>query len=324
MLSLVIPVYKNEASLPELVEELKKLAGQLTAPLEVVFVVDGSPDNSFVWLREHLAGLPFSAQLLLHSRNFGSFAAIRTGLRQASGDYFAVLAADLQEPVSLVADFHRALAGGDADVAIGLREGRSDPFFSRLFSGLFWWSYRKLVFPDIPPGGVDVFACNRACRDELLKLEELNSSLVGLLFWVGFKRKLVPYSRAERKHGKSAWTFGRKLKYLLDSVYSFSDLPIRMLKWVGMLALVLAMVVGLVVLVTRLTGGIPVPGYTPIVLAIVFFGGLNALGLGVLGEYVWRTFENTKRRPLAIVKSAQTFEARHEQRQAVRSSAGTL
>jgi glycosyltransferase involved in cell wall biosynthesis len=309
MFSLVIPVYKNEASLPELLTELQRLTKMVKGPLEVVFVVDGSPDQCFPWLREHLAGQPFRSKLLLHSRNFGSFAAIRTGLGAATGPYFAAMAADLQEPITLAAEFFEVLASEEADIAIGFREGRSDPLLSRLFSALFWGGYRALVFSNIPPGGVDVFGCNKACRDELLKLEELNSSLVGLLFWVGFRQKLVKYERAARKHGKSAWSFGRKFRYLLDSVYSFSDLPIRLLMWVGLLAIGVATGLGGIVLTARIAGKIPVSGYTATMLTIVFFGGLNSFGLGVLGEYVWRTFENTKRRPLAIIRSVSDFEA---------------
>jgi glycosyltransferase involved in cell wall biosynthesis len=277
-----------------------------------VFVVDGSPDGSWALLKDRLPYQPFRTKLCLHSRNFGAFAAVRTGLREASGDFIAVMAADLQEPVSLIASFFGTLAQGDVDIVVGRREGRSDPLLTKLFSAIFWGAYRKLVIPEIPQGGVDVFACTRACRDELLRLEETNSSLVGLLYWVGFRRQEIGYRRAARVHGTSAWSFGRRLRYLLDSVYSFSDLPIRVLKWSGVLTLVSATLFGLVVVYARLTERIDVPGYAATVLTIVFFGGLNSLGLGVLGEYVWRTFENTKRRPLAIVMSTKSFEGRNE------------
>lgn len=251
MFSLVIPVYKNEGSLPDLLSELRVLTSSLTGALEVVFVVDGSPDNCFVWLREHLKSQPFASKLCLHSRNFGAMAAVRTGLAQAAGPYFAVMAADLQEPISLAAESFSLLAADEADVAIAAREGREDPFPSSLFSSVFWWAYRKFVIADIPSGGVDVFGCNRACRDELLRLEELNSSIIGLLFWVGFRRRLVPYRRASRKHGKSAWTFTRKVRYLFDSVYSFSDLPIRLLKWIGIWVASIALCLGFAVFFVR-------------------------------------------------------------------------
>lgn len=308
--SLIIPVYRNEASLPELMAACRELAKSMTQPLEVVCVIDGSPDSSAAWLREHLPEQPFASQLCEHSRNFGSFAAIRTGLGAARGDCFAVMAADLQEPISLAKAFFERLSANLADVTIGVREGRNDPLTSSLGSKVFWWLYRRLVLPELPPGGVDMFGCTREVRDMLLTLHERNSSLVGQLFWVGFRRAEVGYLRQPRKHGESAWTFSRKLRYLLDSVYSFSDLPISLLKWLGAGALLTATLSGLVILTARLAGLIEVPGYTATILAVMFFGGLNALGLGVIGEYVWRTYENTKGRPLAITARHQTFDTK--------------
>lgn len=307
MNSLVIPVYKNEESLPTLLDQLDALADSLNGELELVFVVDGSPDNCLALLRQQLPTRRFKSVLCAHSRNFGSFAAIRTGLAEATGERVAVMAADLQEPPSMARDFFERLKQGDVDIVIGKRTGRADPLFSRLSSSLFWWAYRKLVLPEVTPGGVDVFGCTRKCRDVLLQLNERNSSLVGLLFWVGFQRAEVPYERLPRPHGRSAWTWSKKLRYLFDSIYSFSDLPIRLLTRLGVGSMVLAAVVGTVVLIARLVGSIPVPGYTPLILAVVFFGGLNAFGIGLLGDYVWRTFENTKGRPLAIVADRTQF-----------------
>jgi glycosyltransferase involved in cell wall biosynthesis len=305
--SLVIPVYRNEDSLPELVAACESLRQSLSMKLEVVFVVDGSPDGSAAWLRKNLPAQRFSSQLCEHSRNFGSFAAIRTGLGIATGDYFAVMAADLQEPISLARSFFEKLENDEADVTIGVREGRNDPLSSSLGSQVFWWLYRRLVLPEIPEGGVDMFGCKRNVRDVLLSLHERNSSLVGQLFWVGFRRNFVGYERQVRKHGSSSWTFARKLRYLFDSVYSFSDLPIRFLKWLGASAMTLAGFSSVAILGARLAGLIEVPGYTATILTVIFFGGLNSLGLGVIGEYVWRTYENTKGRPLSIAAAHQRF-----------------
>ncbi len=310
MYSLIIPVFRNEGSIPELLAQLRALHRGLEGKLEVVFVDDGGPDRSAAILRDELPAQPFASKLLAHSRNFGSFAAIRSGLREASGPYFAVMAADLQEPTSLAGEFFQVLAKGEADVVIGRREARDDPFFSSLASRLFWSTYRLLIQPDVPKGGIDVFGCNLACRDQLLALDESNSSLVGLLLWIGFRRALVPYTRLPRRHGKSAWSFSRKLRYMMDSLYAFSDLPVRLLVRGGAMSIAFAALFGAIVLVERLRGAIPVPGYTVVVLMIMFFGGLNSLGLGIVGGYVWRAYENTKRRPNAIVMSQLSFPAR--------------
>lgn len=307
MFSLVIPVYRNEGNIPPLLDALCGLS-TMSSPLEVVFVVDGSPDRSFEVLRERLPAMPFSSKLVGHSRNFGAFAAIRTGLATATGDYLAVMAADLQEPIELIQKFFQLLSSGEAEVVFGERISRSDPMLSKLASNTFWSLYSRLINPQIPVGGVDIFGCNRAVLTALLRLDESNSSLVAQLFWVGFRRKGVPYERRAREIGTSAWTFRKKLRYLSDSVYSFTDLPVRLLSWAGSFTMLVAVIGGLVVLLSRLTGHISVSGYTPTVLAVAFFGGLNAFGLGVIGEYVWRTFENTKRRPNSLVVSELLFD----------------
>ena len=167
--------------------------------------------------------------------------------------------------------------------------------------------YRRFVIPEIPKGGADVFGCTRAVRDQVLRLKEGNSSLIGLLFWVGFRRCLVPYERLPRREGKSAWTLGKKLTYLNDSVFSFSDLPIRLLTRAGLFGLAVSLFFSFGVLIWRLSGPTPVPGYAATVLVVTFFGALNLFGLGVIGSYVWRSFENTKGRPEYIVQAWEEF-----------------
>lgn len=301
--SVVIPVYKNEASIPRLLEALSNMSLQLDGEMEAVFVVDGSPDQSFGLLRAALDGLKFPAQLLAHSRNFGSFPAIRTGLAAARGDYFGVMAADLQEPPELLIAFFKALAHDECDVAIGTRTGRNDPYASRLASGLFWGLYRRLVVHDMPEGGVDVFGCNRIFRDQLLKLEESRSSLIALIFWLGFRRKLVSYERLERLEGKSSWTFRKKVDYMMDSIFAFTDYPIRLLVRIGVIGCLLSVALGVLVLAGHIWGRITVPGYAATMLVVLFFGMLNLLGLGLVGTYAWRGYENSKIRPLAVIAS---------------------
>lgn len=309
MLSLVIPVYKNEENLDRLLRELVRLAESMSGELEVVFVVDGSPDRCHAILQERLPTLPLPTQLLQLSRNFGSFAAIAAGLERGGGDCFAVLAADLQEPPELVVRFAEILHGGQADVVFGVRASRSDPWLSELFSTLFWGIYRRFVVREIPLGGVDVFGCTRAVRDHLLALREANTNLIALLFWLGFRREFVPYDRQPRLEGQSAWTLAKKLQYCVNSVFNFTDLPVRALLATGVAGTALACTLGVVVVVCRLLGLIDVPGYTALILAVMFFGGLTTFGLGVVGQYLWLTLQNTRHRPNYIVRSADRFRA---------------
>lgn len=306
-LSLVIPVYRNESGIPELLEALRGLDGQIRDQFEVVFVVDGSPDRCYELLYEALPVEPFASKLILLSRNFGSFAAIRAGLAAGYGEHFAVMAADLQEPPELVLRMHRELCSGQVDVVVGVREGRADPFLTRLPAELFWGLYRRFVVPEVPPGGVDVFGCNRAFRDQLLQLEERHSSLIAQIFWLGFRRRFIGYERQARQHGESAWTLRKKLNYLMDSVFSFTDLPIRLLIRGGGLAALVSGVFGVLVVLARLFGDIDVPGYAATMVSIVFFGALNLFALGIVGSYAWRTYENTKARPLNVVLREHAF-----------------
>ncbi|HMT64526.1 MAG TPA: glycosyltransferase family 2 protein [Ottowia sp.] len=310
MLSLIIPVYRNEASIPELLAELQGLHQALAGALEVVFVVDGSPDRCHELLRTLLPRTGLDATLVLLTRNFGAFAAVRMGLQQARGDTFAVMAADLQEPPELVLRMQAVLADGAVDVVVAERTLRHDPFWQRWQAALFWSLYRRYVVPEMPPGGVDIFACNRAFRDALLDLGESRSSLIAQIFWLGFRRAGVPYERQPRRHGQSAWTWRKKLAYLADSVFAFTDLPVRLLTRVGALGLLVAAVLGVVVLFGKLSGLIGVPGYAMTLIAILFFGALNLLSLGIVGTYAWRAYENTKQRPQAIALRVDRFESR--------------
>lgn len=305
--SLVIPVYRNEENIPELLDAICGLSAKLGPEFEAIFVVDGSPDRSYAILRKMLPDAGFHTQLIALSRNFGAFAAIRIGLGFARGNHIAVMSADLQEPPHLILAFFEELEKGKHDVAFGVRIARNDPWTSKIFSKIFWLIYRRTVMPDVPEGGVDIFALQAAFRDQLLRLEESNSSLLSQLFWLGGERLMIGYERMPRVHGKSAWTFGKKLRYLSDSVFSFTNLPIRVMTLLGAFGLLCAVALMSITLFAKITGLIEVPGYAGIVLAILFFGALNTFGIGIVGTYAWRAFENTKRRPLAIVQSHDTY-----------------
>lgn len=311
MLSLIIPVYKNEEGLNSLLAALKTLAANcqtmLSKNLEVVFVIDGSPDNSCSILENSLPYQPYHAQLISLSRNFGSFSAIRAGLISAKGDSCAVMAADLQEPIELIVEFFKALESDSCDVVVGKRLKRADPIATRILSAIFWKTYKKLILADIPDGGVDIFGCSKRFRDELVTMTESHTSLIGLIYWIGFRRLEIPYNRNERKFGKSSWSLSKKLDYMLDSIFSFTDLPIKALILFGTLGVTISVVVGTLVMINRMLNWIEVPGYSALAIFITFFGGLNSLGLGIVGNYTWRVYENTKSRKLFIVSSKKIF-----------------
>jgi glycosyltransferase involved in cell wall biosynthesis len=301
MYSLIIPIYRNAQFIPELLDSLEKLNVSLNHNLEIVFVIDGNPENEFEILKQQLNKHRFKSQLIQHSRNFGSFAAIKTGLENATGTYFSVMAADMQEPPSLVVKMFKKLSKHNSNIVIGKRIERRDSYLNNLYSNMFWKIYKKYIQNDVPPGGVDIFGCDKLVRDVLISLRESNSSLIGLLFWIGFKREYVDYSRVKRKYGKSAWSFNKKVKYMTDSIFSFSDLPIKILIKFGLIGILMSAALSLIVIISKLTGAITVPGYTATLLIVSFFSSINLFSFGIIGLYVWRMFENTKHRPNTII-----------------------
>ena len=306
--SVVVPIYGNRDSVPLLVDRLVALDRQRGGGLEGVFVVDGSPDDSLDALRNALQDRPLASQVLSHSRNFGSISAIRTGLGVVRGEYIGVMAADLQEPAEVVSAFFDALESGEVDIVVGQRVGRDDPTTDSWAARLYWRIYQRFINREIPTGGVDVFGCTREIANRIVSFPETHTSLVGLLFWLGYRRRIVTYRREARHSGKSGWTLGRKLRYLFDSIYAFTDLPIILLQVIGLLGTIVSIAVGLLVFIGWLVGAVKEPGYTPLMIAIAGATSAILLALGVVGSYVWRTYENSKSRPLALVASHEIFD----------------
>jgi glycosyltransferase involved in cell wall biosynthesis len=306
--AVVVPIYGNEASLPDLLEQMSALHKRYPE-LEGIFVVDGSPDNSYALLRMRLPTMPFHSKLVSLSRNFGSHAAIRAGMAAADAESIAILAADLQQPVTSMDQFFEALDAG-ADIVIGERASRDDRWTSRLASNLFWALYRRFVDHKIPRGGVDSFACTRQVHDVLMSLPEASVNLLGLLFWVGYRRATVSYPRGARKSGRSGWTLARRLRYAFDTAFAFSDLPITVMMTSGVLGIGAALSFGVILLVARLTHAVEVPGYTAFMLAVLFSFSTLLFGLGIIGGYVWRISENTKGRPSYLVSSVEQIAPR--------------
>ena len=306
--SLIIPVYNNEDSVHSLLRQINIINNSLKNDLEVLFVIDGSWDRSYKLLKSNLSKEKFSSKIIVLSKNFGSLNAIRAGLEIAKGDYFATMSADLQEPPELIINFFKTLEKQQVDVVIGVRDSREDPLISKIASGIFWYMYKKFILKEVPQTGFDVFGCNKIFRDNLVKLKETRSSLISQIFWIGFRRKEILYKRLKNKLGKSQWSYKKKFEYMLDCIFSFSELPIKSIIWIGFIGIVFFSIIIIVTIFVKYIGLVNVSGYTTIILSLGIFSGINIFCLGLIGQYIFRTYENSKGRPLSIVSKIDEFE----------------
>jgi dolichol-phosphate mannosyltransferase len=300
-ISVIIPVYYNEGSLPVLFEELKEveqiIAGQ-DFGLELIFVDDGSGDHSFAELLKIKEQRPQTRVVKL-TRNFGAVHASKAGLRMATGDCFLILAADLQDPPSLIPTLLEHWKQGKKFVAC-IREDRDDPVMTKAGASVYYRILRRFVVPDYPPGGFDLALMDKAM---LPFLQQSNKNINPSLFayWLGFDPTIIRYARRKRLHGKSRWTFSKKLTYFIDSLLGFSILPIRMISCLGITISLASFIYGLVIAINALLGKATVSGFPTIVTLLSFLLGLIIIMLGVIGEYLWRVFDEVNQRPEYVI-----------------------
>ena len=307
--SVVVPVYYNAGSLEELWTRLARVASSFAdaCEFEFVFVDDGSGDDSLLILRR-LGKDDERVRILKLSRNFGSNAAILAGLSYAKGDCAVVISADLQDPPEVVADLvARWQAGGR--VVLAARRTRRDPLLSRTLATVFNRLFRWMVFSDFPPNGFDFMLIDRRIVEIIAGLKEKNSYIFGQALWAGFRREVVLYDRAERKHGGSRWTLIKKIKYFIDAFAAFSYVPLRLASSLGALFASLGFLYALVILGLKLFHRFDSPGWASLSVIVLLTSGTQLLLMGILGEYLWRVLDETRRRPAFIVESVWGNEA---------------
>lgn len=269
---------------------------------EFVFVDDGSDDGS---LNELFAirARDADVRIVSFTRNFGQMSAILAGLKTATGDLVLHLSADLQDPVELIPQLVRQFEGGN-EVVVAYREARQDRLTSRLTSRVFYGIIR-LSFPTIPPGGFDYVLMARRVVDAFNQIEVRNRFFQGDVLWLGYKTAFVPYVRARRTHGRSQYTFAKRLKNSLDAILDSSYLPIRFISLVGVLTAFIGFVYAADIVYARLMHHIPATGLAPIMILVLIVGGVLMLMLGIIGEYVWRIYDEVKGKPNYIIR--QTY-----------------
>ena len=303
LVSVVVPVYQNAGSLADLLARLRGVAAGLPAErFEFVFVDDGSKDDSFAVLRR-LAGEDARVRLVKLSRNFGSGPAILAGLTEARGDCMLALSADLQDPPELIPQMLEMWRQG-RKVVLAARRSRADPLATRLLASAFYRLFRRFALPNMPRHGFDFFLLDRTVRDLIAGIQENNAYLMGLILWMGFEPGVVHYDRAARAahYGPSMWGLGRRVKHFIDSFTAFSYFPLRAASVLGVVVAVLGVLYAILVVVLRVVHGFPVEGWASIMVAVLLLSGVQMLMIGVLGEYLWRNLEETRRRPRFIVE----------------------
>ena len=308
LVSVVVPVYFNAESLPRLAARLRAIAESADWDMEVVLVDDGSQDGSWERIEEIARSWPRARGLRL-TRNFGSQMAITAGLADAKGAAAAVLSADLQEPPELLPEMVAAWRQG-ATAVLAVRKSRPEGWTTRAASGFYYRTLRRLALAQMPAGGFDCFLIGRPAIDFLVESREIHTSLPGLLLWGGFATALVPYDRAARADGESRWTFGKKLKYFIDAIVSFSYAPLRWMSLGGALLAAAAFAYAVFLVIYKLLHGQSIAGWTSLMVVLAFFSGVQLLCLGVLGEYLWRTLDAARARKGFLVRDRTVEGAR--------------
>lgn len=300
--SVVVPVYYNAPSLLALLERLETVERELQerhgVSLQLVFVNDGSRDDSQAVLRD-IKRRRAEATVVRLSRNFGAVHASRTGFRFVQGDAFVILAADLQDPPELLLQMVPRWLDGSRFV-IAVRESRDDPATSRLFSWLYYRVLRWIVVPGYPHGGFDIALMDRVMLEPMRNCSK-NAFTPLLAYWLGYEPSVIHYHRPAREHGRSRWTFRKKVKAFFDVMLGFSVTPIRLISAVGAVVAGASFIYGLSVVVHALLGRVEVSGFATLASLITFLLGLIILMLGIIGEYLWRVFDEVNRRPEAVI-----------------------
>lgn len=302
--SVVVPVFHNAPSLPDLLSRLGALAARHPGDaFEFVCVDDGSKDDSLAVLLRLQAAEPRLVVVKL-SRNFGSNAALLAGLAHATGDAVATISADLQDPPETL-DAMLALWREGKKVVLAVREGRDDPWATAFLANAFYRLFRRYAIGTMPAQGFDFFVVDRAVRDLLLQIQESNAYLMGLVLWLGFDAAHVPFRRQAReaRYGRSMWGFGRKVKYFIDSFVAFSYVPVRAASLLGLCVSAAGLLYAAFVVFAHFALDLKVQGWASLMVVLLIVSGAQLLVLGVLGEYLWRNLDETRRRPRFVVEA---------------------
>jgi polyisoprenyl-phosphate glycosyltransferase len=302
LLSVVTPAFNEAESLQTLYQRLSRVLGDMLVRWEWILVDDHSSDDTFA-VTQQIANQDSRVKCIRLSHNFGSHIALSCGLRHTSGDCVVVLAADLQDPPEILPTLlAQWQAGAQVVWAVRAQQDRklkTLPFLSRLY---YFFMRHVLGMKQMPATGVDFFLLDRRVVEAFYEFEEGNTSVIALITWMGFRQAKILYEKQPRQYGRSGWNLGKKIKLVVDSVTAFSYFPIRLMSLVGFVIALFGFLYAAVVVINGLAGR-PPEGWASLMIAVLVIGGVQMLMMGVLGEYLWRTLDEARRRPQYIVEA---------------------
>ncbi len=314
-ISIVVPCYNEEESLPLFLRELERVAEQMRQTddlsFEVVLIDDGSTDGTLATMKREAQRLPahFTVRWASFSRNFGKEAALYAGLSHATGELVATMDADMQDPPSLLPEMYRIITTEDVDNVATRRTTREgEPPIRSLFARMFYKLINKISKADIVDGARDFRLMKRPMVDAILSMREYNRFSKGIYGWVGFKTRWLPYVNVNRVAGETKWSFFSLLLYSIDGIVAFSTVPLSIASVVGTLLCIVAFFALIFIIVRALLFGDPVDGWPSLASIIIFIGGIQLLCLGIMGQYLAKTYLETKHRPLYIVRESNLDE----------------
>ena len=304
LVSLIVPMHNEAPVLPEFFDRIREVMGEMN--YEILCIDDGSTDSTWNMLVAEEKN-DSRVRLLKFSRNFGKEAALTAGLDFAAGDVVIPIDADLQDPPELIPEMIEKWQQG-YQVVLATRKTRDEPWLKRRSAEVFYKAIGRMSNVDIPQNTGDFRLIDRQVVESIKYMPERTRFMKGILAWPGFKTTTLYFDRPERAAGQTSWSFWRLWLFALDGIFSFTTLPIKIWSYIGGAISLLSFLFGIYLIITTLIFGAEVPGYTSIMVVMLFLGGIQLLSLGIMGEYLARIYRETKQRPIYIIAEQRGFE----------------
>lgn len=308
MISLIVPCFNEQEVLFKFYEEIRKVLSTMECSYEILFVNDGSKDKTLE-IMKLLASRDSAVKYLSFSRNYGKEAAMYAGFCNVSGDYVAVIDADMQDPPSLLPEMVKIIDSGEYDSVATCRKNRKgEPPIRSFFARKFYQIINAISDVDIVEGARDFRLMKREMVDAIISMGEYNRFSKGIFGWIGFRTYWLPYENVGRIAGETKWDFWKLCKYAIDGITNFSQAPLSIASWGGIIMTFFSFIILFVIIIRRLVFGDPVAGWASLVCVIIFIGGLQLFCLGIMGQYIAKIYLETKKRPHYIISETNIIE----------------